>query len=290
MLEETSAPASAETATATDSATVDTGSTAAATNDWTAALDEETRATAAAKGWKSPADAAKAYLHSQRSFSELQQKALVPPGDDAKPEELDAFYAKLGRPEKPDGYEFKLPEGLPEAFPYDATMADKFKNWAHQAGIPSKQAQTLHDQYVKDIAAQMTAAQEAQAKVIEQSHEALVKAWGDPSSETYKRNQELANRALRQQGGSELIGELKSLGALGPNGEVKTPRLAQMLAKVGQELYAEDTLYAGPGNEPNPFSPKAENLTKQGEILRNDPARARVLIEKAGINPKEYGL
>lgn len=287
---EATAPVSTETAAATTDAAVANGSAAASPSDWTAALDEETRATATAKGWKSPADPAKAYLHSQREYADLQKKAIVLPGDDAKPEDWDAFHTKLGRPEKPEGYEFKLPEGLPENLPYDGAAADKFKNWGHKAGLTPKQAAIVHDEYMRDYANTLGAMQEANAKAVEASHEAIVKAWGDPSTDTYKRNQELANRTIRNQGGTELLNELKSIGAMDANGNVKTPRLAVALAKVGEALYAEDTLFGGPAQGVNPFSPKSEDLTKQGEIIRDDPARARVLIQQAGINPKEYGL
>lgn len=285
-----SAPVTTDTAPTTTDAPV-AGTTVAPASDWTTALSEDTRATVAAKGWKSPEDPIKSYNELFRAFSDTKAKSLVPPGDDAKPEDWDAFYAKLGRPEKPDGYDFKLPEGLPETFPYDAKDAAEFKNWAHEEGLTPKQAQRLHDKFVSRQAGTLQAHSEASAKAIEEAHGTLVKEWGDPSSDKYKRNQELANRAIRQQGGSELLKELQSIGALGPNGEVKAPKLAVMLAKTGEALYAEDTSFGGTGGVgPNPFSPKSLDLTKQGQIIRTDPDLARTLIRNAGDDPKGWGL
>lgn len=284
------APASADTAVATSDAVANGSQNTAPVTDWTAALPEDTRATVAAKGWKSPADAVKSYRDLMRDYTETKTKAIVPPGDNAKPEDWAAFYGKLGRPESADAYEFKLPEGIPPEFPYDATAASKFKSWAHEAGATPRQAQVLHDNFVKDMAGKVAEMQAANTAKATQSHEALVKAWGDPESTTYQRNQEFANRAIRQQGGSELLSELQSLGALGPNGEVMTPHIAKAFAKIGESLYAEDSLYSGPTGGPNPFSPKSENLQAQGEIIRNDPERARALIRQAGIDPKEYRL
>lgn len=286
--QETSAPAPAETAAAT--AAPATGSSAGVESDWIAALDETTRATAVAKSWKSPADPAKAYLHSQREYQDLKSKALVPPAPGASADDWSAFYNKLGRPEKADGYEFKLPEGLPENLPYDATRAEKFKNWSHKAGLTPTQAQAVHDEFMRDYAEQIGGLQQANTAAATQSHEQIVQAWGDPESEKYQRNQELANRAIRQQGGSELLEEMKKLGALGPNGEVMTPRLAMAFAKIGESLYAEDSLYGGPSGGPNPFDPKTEDLKAQGALVSNDPERARALIRQAGIDPKEYRL
>jgi hypothetical protein len=289
---ETAAPVSTDTAAAsTDAAATSNGSTAAAAdNDWTAALPEDTRATVTAKGWKSPGDAVKSYTDLMREYTETKTKALIIPADDAKPEDWKAFHAKMGVPEKPEGYDFKLPEGLPENLPYDGKNAEKFKLWAHEAGLSPKQAAAVHDKYMQDYAGTLGELQAANAKAVETAHDAIVKSWGDPSTDAYKRNTELANRAIRNLGGTELLNELKSIGAFGPNGEVKSPRLALAFAKMGEENYAEDSLFGGVGTGVNPFSEKTENLTKQGEIIRDDPARARVLIAQAGINPKEYGL
>ena len=287
----TIAPATADNATATSDAGLPSGSaTSAPVSDWMTGLHADNRKAVEAKSWKDPDAVVGSYRELERYASELKSKSLIQPPDNAKPEDMAAFYRKLGMPEKADGYQFKTPEGVPENFPYDAKNADKFKNWAHEAGLTPKQAQTLHDSFVKDTVSSYSAMQEAQAKQIADGHEALVKTWGDPTSETYKRNQELANRTLRQSGGSELLAELKGIGALGANGEVKTPQLATMLAKIGEKMFAEDALFGGPTSGPNPFSAKSENMTEQGKILRNDPDHARALIRQAGIDPKAYGL
>jgi hypothetical protein len=289
---ETGAPAQADTAPATTALATDNGSGGVVDSGWITALPEDTRKTAEAKNWRSPADAVKSYLDLQRAYTDVTQSAIKPPSADAPKEEWDAFAAKLGRPEKPDGYEFKLPEGLPETFPYDDTSAAKFKAWAHEAGLSPKQAQTLHDQFVKDQASNVTAFMEAAQKRETEAHQALVKDWGDPASETYKRNAEMANRALRHGGGEALIAELKGVGVLGPDGSVRAPLFAKLLSKVGTELYAEDSLYGGQGSSgPNPFAPgDSENLTKQAEIIRSDPDRARALIRLSGQDPKTWGL
>lgn len=286
---ETAAPAQADTAAATTALSADNGSGQSVDSGWITALPEDTRKTAEAKGWKSPVDAVKSYVDLQRAYTDATQSAIKPPSPDAPKEEWDAFAAKLGRPEKPDGYAFKLPEGLPETFPYDDTSAAKFKAWAHEAGLSPRQAQTLHDQFVKDQASQVTAFMEAAQKREAEAHQTLVKEWGDPASETYKRNQEMANRTLRHGGGEALVSELKSIGALGPDGAVRSPLFAKLLAKIGSETYAEDSLYGGQGSMgPNPFAADTENLTKQAEIIRSDPDRARALIKLAGKNPDIY--
>lgn len=280
-----------DTATATTEAAATHGSMAAATdNDWRAALSEDTRKTVDAKGWKGPDDAVKSYTDLFRTYTEVTQKALTLPPADAKAEDWNAFYAKVGRPEQPTGYEFKLPEGLPETFPYDDTNRVKFSTWAHQAGLMPKQAQALHDAYVRDTADRLAAFQQEQSEREAKAHTEIVKEWGDPSSEAYRRNLSLADRAIRQTGGDALLADLKASGLMGGDGAVKSAPLARMLAKIGGELYAEDALYGGINTTVNPFDAKNENLTQQGQVIRSDPERARALIRQAGGNPKEWGL
>jgi hypothetical protein len=285
-----SAPEQSDTAPQTMDAPVVGSTQEAPTSDWTAALDEDTRKTVDAKGWKSPVDAIKSYTELQRDYTAKTTNALTLPGENATPEDWNAFYAKVGRPEKAEGYEFKLPDGLPQDMPYDGKMAELSKVWAHEAGLTPKQAQAMHDGFARHMAETYAAANEASNKAVESAHAALTKAWGDPESPGYKRNVELANRAIRAQGGDALVAELKQIGALDAQGNVKSPTLAMTMAKFGEALFAEDAIHGGPNAMSNPFSPKSENLTEQGKIIRSDPQLAKALIRQAGHNPTEWGL
>jgi hypothetical protein len=286
---EEQASAQAGNAGASTDGAAQSGSAAPVVSDWTSGLSEDNRKTVEAKGWigKGP----DAILDGYRSLEGHLGKALVPPKDDAGPEDWSKFYGKLGRPEKPEAYELKRPAEIPENLPYDAKTAEEFKVWAHEAGLTPKQAAALHDKYMGKWANAYGSVEEQRAKAAAAAHEEIVKSWGDPDSATYKRNQELANRTVRNTGGQELLKELKDLGALGPNGEVMTPRLAAALAKVGQSLYAEDNLWSGGDtNRINPFSDKTKNETEQGNLIRRDPELAKALIRQAGIDPKDYGF
>lgn len=286
---EEQASAQAGNAGASSDATAQSGSAEAPVSDWTSGLSEDNRKTVEAKGWagRGPDDVISSYRELEKHLG----KALVPPKDDAGPEDWSKFYGKLGRPEKAEAYELKRPADIPENLPYDAKKAEQYKVIAHEAGLTPKQAAQLHDWYMRDWAGSYGSVEEQRAKAAAAAHEEIVKSWGDPDSATYKRNQELANRTVRNTGGQELLKELKDLGALGPNGEVMTPRLAAALAKVGQSLYAEDNLWSGgDANRINPFSEKTKNETEQGNIIRRDPELAKALIRQAGIDPKDYGF
>jgi hypothetical protein len=263
---------------------------AAVTTDWTSGLaDPGNRELVVAKGWKNPDQAI-------GSYKELESRlgsSLTPPKDDDPPEKWDQFYGKLGRPEKPDGYELKVnKEAIPESFPYDGQSADKFKVWAHKHGLTPKQAQGLHDEFVADMAGQFGGQIEAQQKQVESAHVELVRAWGTPDNPKYQQNVEFATRAIRENGGPQFKDELVRIGAMTPEGDIKAPILAKALAKMGQGLYKEDSIFGGEqGHGENPWKDgDTFSMTKQGQILKHDPDRAKTLIRLAGKNPAEFGL
>lgn len=256
--------------------------------DWLAGLSQDNRSLVEAKKWGSdPNQVVKGY----RDLEAHASKALVPPGHDAGPQDWDAFYGKLGRPQTPDGYEFSLPEGVPADMPYDDTLKTQFQVWAHEAGLTPKQAATMHDTYVREAGQSYAQAIENTTARITGAHDELVKAWGDPGSQGHQRNVELASRAIRQLGGDALQEELTQFGFMTQRGEVASAKITQMLAKVGEQLFAEDTVYAGPTASTNPFADGPHhNLTEQGRILRSDPKRAKALIQAAGQDPTLYRL
>src|SRR5690349_14787907 len=113
------APPAADNRTVLDNNAGDHGSPPAFP-DLAAGPSPENRAFVEAKQWGSLGDA----LKSHRELEAHVGKALVPPGKDATADDWSKFYAKLGRPEKPEGYELKVArDTLPENFPYDETLS-----------------------------------------------------------------------------------------------------------------------------------------------------------------------
>jgi hypothetical protein len=69
------------------------------------------------------------------------------PGEKATDEEKAAFYAKIGRPDKPEGYEIKLPADLPQDLTIDPEGIKAFQKFAHDNGFSKSQAETLFGWY-----------------------------------------------------------------------------------------------------------------------------------------------
>jgi hypothetical protein len=252
--------------------------------------DPENLKAVEAKGWQSPEDAVKSYRELE---SQASKNALKVPDENAKPEEWEAFYKSIGRPEKPDAYEFKLDEKVPENFPYDDNAATSFKDAAHKAGLRPEQAQSLHDWFVGSLAEPWTKSIKDTAAKIEGAHDAIVNEWGDPQGTQYKRNLELADRAIRELGGKDktaLRKELETFGILAPDGKVMAPRIILAMAKVGESLYHEDGVFSGEAVTRNPWKQETENLTEQGRIIKEDPQLAKQLILGANLKPKDFGL
>jgi hypothetical protein len=134
-------------------------------------------------GLKTPEDAAKkAYNLEKLLGHEKAGRTIVLPKDDADPKEQAEFYAKLGRPEKPEEYE--LP-GAPE-------IAGEYAKAMHVAGITKKQAAIL--------AETNNTIELARVKQLEErsnsDFESLKQEWGG----RYDANLELAKRAVQDAG------------------------------------------------------------------------------------------
>ena len=186
--------------------------------------------------------------------------AIKLPGAEASEEEWSKVYAKLGRPETPEGYE--LSKTLPEGLDFNEDMYNEFTQTIHTAGLSKKQATKLYEWYNgkcaelnKNIAAQVEASYK---KSVDDAVVALKKEWGtdyqknldsavamankflSPATKQYLNASKLGNNPLlikdfynlsKQVSGAQMRGD-------GPSGSVSS--LAELEAKLAQNLRAAD--------------------------------------------------
>lgn len=294
-----------ETADTTTGGTQDKGSNSDTTANPFEGLDTETVEWLGKNEVKDVAGLAK-MASNQAS---LLGNAIRVPGDDATDEDRSKFLAKLkeinaangldisSAPETPQGYEFTVPESLPEDMPYDADRAASFKETAHALKLSPEQASALHDWYVSNMVADHEGFGAQQAAHTEQlaaaEREKLTKRWGPLDGETARANMAFADKAIREVGGDELVASFKKRGILSEDNLVLDETIAVAFANVGMALYGEDVvLHGDPAAIGNPFEEGSEHwsMTKQMQVFKTDPQKAYALIAAAGKKPEDFGL
>lgn len=236
---------------------------APAAYDWGAVLGDQ-RATyeplIQAKGWRTPAEALTGYANLEKLVGVA--KVALPPKD-AKPEEWEAFYGQIGRPDKPDAYDLKRPDAIPEPV-YNVELERDFRAAAHKAGLTAQQAASLHQWWTGNVASQQQRAQAGGGAATDQQIEVeLRKEFGA----AYDQRIELAKRAARQFGAEpEVLDALEA--------KVGGAALIKMFARIGVAT-AEDTL-AGDG--PRGFTRTPADALAALERLKLDTDFSQALL------------
>ncbi|MDR1195590.1 MAG: hypothetical protein LBL00_03835 [Endomicrobium sp.] len=169
-----------------------------------AGLSDEHKAFAQNKGWKDIAGVVGAYMNAEKLIGAPAEEMLRMPKADSKPEEWDAFYARLGKPATVEDYKIELPQGADDSFL--KTITPLFlKN-----GLTLKQAQGLTKDY-NDMAAKLQTESDAAYKT--QTEGATAKLRSE-FGQSYDSKVELGRRAAQAFGFTpdEISGIEKALG------------------------------------------------------------------------------
>lgn len=201
------------------------------TTDWRSELPAELRK--AAEKFKSPADVVKSYASLERRLG----RSVVVPDQSAGREEIEAFYARLGRPETPDGYEFRIPDDVPDHL-RPQTGADTgrqdFLARMHEAGATQATVQAAIDWYYGAISQTDRELDRVKEEARADAEAELHRDWGA----AYGKNIELARRAARHFGGEELLAAFEKAGL------ADDPVCLRAFCRIGAAS-AEDGLLSG---------------------------------------------
>lgn len=193
---------------------------------WYGQADEATAAYIQNKGWDNPIKAIESYRNLEK-FTGGSKSLLELPGPDATPEQMDAFYGKLGRPNDPTEYGIQPPEGG------DPELTDWFAKTAHSVGLNAKQAQTLFNQW-NEMAGGKMQAMEAQAQqTSEQEIQSLKREWG----QAYEKQIDMGKRAVAALGFDE--SKLSAYEA-----KLGTAEMLKLFSVLGSKM-GEDTFDGG---------------------------------------------
>lgn len=207
------------------------GAAAANSGSWADSFDADTKGWVSGMGLdKLPADQALAkvlpmYRGAEQKLGVPADQLLRLPGANAKPEDWTPIWTKLGRPEKPEGYEIKPPEGDAGEFLKTAT------GWFHTLNMPKAMAQGLASKWGEYVTQQQEAAVGRWNQRFETEVNELKQAWG----QDYDKHMDLSNRVLRAAGFTEE--EQKAMEqALGP--KAFRERFAKFGSSVGEHRFA----------------------------------------------------
>ncbi len=256
--------------TDTDSVTEPAPAPAAAPAfDFRAALPEELRDHSALGPIKDIGGLAKSFIAAQELVG---ADRIALPAPDAAADKWEAFYDRVGRPDTPDGYDLAPPDDLPEGFSYSDEAADRFREWAHAAGLTPRQASQLHGAFVENVADTLHTLEAADAAAVAEADRAVREAWGGD----YDRNLALAGRALDALGGAALADSLTAAGLMDADGAVKDPVIAFAFAEAGKMLGEEIV-----GGDGGTALPSAEAARRELETLKADGAHVAALTDES---------
>ncbi len=222
------APAAAPTSTPPSGAS-------APAADWRASLPDDLKGAPSLQDIKDIPSLAKSYVHAQSRMG----SSISVPKDDATPEELSAFYTKLGRPSKAEEYKF-TEVALPEGSKIDEKLHKDFTGIFHQAGLSQKQADTIRTEFLKRQAADLSAKVTARNTVVAEGQKTLMLKWGDK----FEANARVAKQALAKFATPELIAALEETGA------GSDPRVVEAFHNIGLRMQ-EDNITPNPNGSSN---------------------------------------
>ena len=179
---------------------------------------------------------------SGKNASKLE-KAVFPPGEDATPEERDAFYSKLGRPEKADDYGIEPPETGGE---FGKTAYSAMQNAAHKAGLSKAQLSTFHTEYLAGMKEAGGDLEAAQGRLGDE----LKTLWGDDYASVEEDFNRAVNRVLGSEGAAEFSDLLLQSGMIqaNPAGAAKFMDMTRQIIAARKEGGVPPTGEGGGGS------------------------------------------
>lgn len=142
-----------------------------------------------AKGFKDPAAALTSAWNTEKLVGAPADQIIRLPKPDDKAS-WDGVWNRLGRPEKPEGYELPLPAGDDGAFSKTAS------SWFHAAGVPKAAAQGIAKQWNDHITKLVEDGRKADEAKATQALDALKGEWGAD----FDKRSEFGRRGLKAYG------------------------------------------------------------------------------------------
>lgn len=228
--------------------------------DWRDSLPADLKGAKSLASIKSVEDLAKGYVNAQSVIGKRFE--------DLTPEQLNLYYNKMGRPEKIEDYGIKAPTDA------DPMLTDWYLKTAHEIGLPKEMASKMFEKYSELLTEQTNNAKASVQVQMDKDFKQLKADFGPE----FESRCELANRALTEFGGEELVNTLAQYGLQ------NSPVLVKAFAKAGMML-AEGKFVEG--NSTGKFGTTAEEAANQIAALRKDPEFMKHYMNAGSSKHKE---
>lgn len=215
-------------------------------------LPEDMRDDPALKDFTDVAGLAKSFKYTQQMVGADKATILKLPGEAAPPEEWEAVYSKLGRPDSPDKYEidtsvWKTEEGDElVGVMRDEAMEKEFLQKAHELGLNNRQVKALYEWQAEAMKQRSHENRQAAQQMMQAADQVLRKEWG----RAYDEKLAAAHRAVNELADDKLVDLLERTG-LGNH-----PTMVKLFAQLGEYL-GEDTTRGEAGSRPGTLTPKS---------------------------------
>ena len=207
--------------------------------DWRSVLPPDLQQEKTLEKFKGVDGLAKSYVELEKDASRLRNaKGVIVPGENAKPEDMDAFHKAIGRPDTPEDYGFTKPDNLPEGVVWDDERMAAYAKVFHANGIPKAAAHAIIQAHTESVIQEAAADEKAQKEFLEASTVAIKKEWG----KDFEANLAQSEAIIEKLFGSEFKSLLKSTG-LGNH-----PAVVRGMFKASQ-MIGEHALSMGDGSQ-----------------------------------------
>lgn len=189
------------------------------------------------------------------------------PKEGDPPEVQAAWRQALGVPDKPEAYEIKAPEGVPEDV-FGKDTAAVLATWAHDLGLTPAQAQGIAERYANMLT-------QHAADIADQTETELRKEWGA----AYERKVNAGIAASRTFLNDEARAALKAAGL------EHNPHILRMLVQIGEKIVDHDgTAGMGQGGgamTPNDARAEAQRIRAHPGYFDTRHPEHRALVSRA---------
>ena len=182
--------------------------------------------------------------------------------ENATPEERDAFFAQLGRPESADKYKYSILEKVPENTP--VPEFEMISGWLYEAGVSQEQADLLTTRYMENRLQGEKIGKEQSDKQLAEATVKLRQEYGAQFNEKVS----LAEKAYKSFADDESAAFWKEHG--------NNPAMVRLFAKVGEAI-SDDKMLGGTQITSTPGQAQAEIDSIIGDM--NSPYHNRSHIE-----------